>query len=200
MLQVSRFQENQTVVCSDSTLCHLWRVPTFNPVSPVNFDCVVGGTVIDVHKMFLNQYRNCESTLNVIACCGLNNIPYKTARETITQMFCFQYSIHSMNKRSKVVFCSLPYPPKFCDTSVPNHLELIEKIETINKWIANFNEKETGLSFDLSKWGVEGDILSTTELKLKYGDWKENDIRKKLHLSHHIKKSLQLRLMIFVRH
>ena len=100
MLKASRFQENQTVVCSDSTLCHLWRVSTFNPVSPVNFDCVVGGTVIDVHKMFLDQYRNCESILNVIACCGLNNIPYKTARETITQMFCFQYSIHSMNKRN----------------------------------------------------------------------------------------------------
>ena len=135
MLETSKFAESQTVVCSDSTLCHLWTVSSFNPVSPINFDCVVGGTVIDVHKMFLNQYRNCESTLNVIACCGLNNIPYKTARETITQMFCFQYSIHSMNKSSKVVFCSLPYPPKFCDTSVPNHLELIEKIETSNKWI-----------------------------------------------------------------
>ena len=67
MLKTSRFQENQTVVCSDSTLCHLWRVSTFIPVFPVNFDCVVGGTVIDVHKMFLDQYRNCDSILNVIA-------------------------------------------------------------------------------------------------------------------------------------
>ena len=54
MLEAPKLLENQTVVCSDSTLCHLWTVPSFNPVSPVNFDCVVGGTVIDVHKMFLD--------------------------------------------------------------------------------------------------------------------------------------------------
>ena len=58
MLEASKFAESQTVVCSDSTLCHLWTVSSFNPVSPINFDCVVGGTVIDVHKLFCDQYRN----------------------------------------------------------------------------------------------------------------------------------------------
>ena len=129
LLDGSKFPENQTVVCSDSTLCHLWRVPTFNPVSPVNFDCVVGGTVIDVHKMFLNEYRNCESSLNVIACCGLNNIPYKTASEIITQLFCFQFTIHSINKRNKICFVHFPTLLSFVTGGSPTTLNILEKLK-----------------------------------------------------------------------
>ena len=67
--------DRKTVFVGSSELCHLWKSQKFNPLPCVNFDCLIGGTVIEVHKLFLNVYRNMESPLNIILSCGLNNIP-----------------------------------------------------------------------------------------------------------------------------
>ena len=97
-----------------SELCHLWRTSTFTPDSCVDFDCLVGGTVLEVHKMFLNGYRDYHSLLNVVVSCGLNNIPRYSDQQTIVQLKCLAESIHSLNKENKVIFATVPYAPKFC--------------------------------------------------------------------------------------
>ena len=176
----------KTIVVTSSTLCHLWRLQTFNPADHVNFDCVIGGKVSDVHKMFMDVYGAYQSPLNVIICAGLNNIPVHTAEETIKQMKAFIQSIHHLNEENSSVFSTLPYAPKFCDESMPNNEIMIEKLAKINKWITNYNMENTGLTLDLSKWGVP--------IKLKYDEWKEDEIRKKLHLSLFVKKTVAVDL------
>ena len=178
----------KTIVVTSSTLCHLWRLQTFNPAVHVNFDCVIGGKVSDVHKMFMDVYGAYQSPLNVIICAGLNNIPVHTAEETIKQMQSFAHSIHHLNEENSSVFSTLPYAPKFCDESMPNNEIMIQKVGKINKWITNYNMENTGLTLDLSKWGVP--------IKLKYDDWKEDEIRKKLHLSVLVKKTVAVDLTI----
>ena len=63
---------------------------------------------------------------------------------------------------------------------------MIAKMCKINEWITRYNTENTGLSLDLSKWGVP--------IKLKYDDWKEDEIKKKLHLSLHVKKKVAVEL------
>ena len=117
----------------------------FNPVPCVDFDCLIGGTVIEVHKLFLNVYRNIQSPLNVIVSCGLNNIPLFSSEQTIIQLKCFVYNIKSFHKENKIVFVTVPYAPKFCHSSLSDHIKMTARIKHINEWIENFNTSESGL-------------------------------------------------------
>ena len=148
-ISTSAKQNRKTIFLGPSELCHLWRTSTFTPNSCVDFDCLVGGTVIEVHKMFLNGYRNNHSPLNVIVSCGLNNIPRHSDQQTIVQLECLAKSIHSMNKENKVIFATIPYAPKFCHSMRYASLKMISKTHNINEWIKAFNNNETEYSLDL---------------------------------------------------
>ena len=155
----------------------------FNPVPCVYLDCIIGGTVIDVHKLFLNVYRNMQSPLNVVVSCGLNNIPLLPSERTITQLKCFVYSIKSIHKDNKIVFATIPYAPKFCHSTLLEHVKMTARIKHINEWIEKFNASESGLSFDLSQFGIENSLDENGKIKHILEDWKEVSIKKKLHFS-----------------
>ena len=170
-----------------SELCHLWKRPTYNPVSCVDFDCLIGGTVIEVHKLFLNVYRNIQSPLNIVVSCGINNIPLFSSEQTITQLKCFVYSIKSLHKENKIVFVTVPYAPKFCHLTKTDHTKIVARIKHINDWIDNFNKMESGHSLDLSKLGIKSDQGENGKIIHIFEEWKEVDIKKKLHFSIKIK-------------
>ena len=75
--------DTKTVLIDSSTLAHLWKTKIFKPLSPMNFDCVIGGKVIEIHKVFLAKYSQCTFPLNVIIACGVNDIPVHTSQDTI---------------------------------------------------------------------------------------------------------------------
>ena len=134
-VHVSDKCNRKTVFVGSSELCHLWKRPTYNPVSCVDFDCLIGGTVIEVHKLFLNVYRNIQSPLNIVVSCGINNIPLFSSEQTITQLKCFVYSIKSLHKENKIVFVTVPYAPKFCHLTKTDHTKIVARIKHINDWI-----------------------------------------------------------------
>ena len=94
-VNTSAKQNRKTIFLGSSELCHLWRTSTFTPNSCVDFDCLVGGTVSEVHKMFLNGYRNNHSPLNVIVSCGLNNIPRYSFYSLDLSSFGLKDSLHN---------------------------------------------------------------------------------------------------------
>ena len=186
-INVSGKTDRKTVFVGSSELCHLWKSQKFNPLPCVDFDCLIGGTVIEVHKLFLNVYRNQELPLNIILSCGLNNIPLFSSEQTICQLKCLAYSIKSIHKEHKIVFVSIPYAPKFCHSRRLDHIKMTSRIKHINEWIETFNLSETCLALDLSKFGVESYLDIDGKIKHVSEDWKEVDTKKKLHFSLKIK-------------
>ena len=180
-------QNRKTIFLGSSELCHLWRTSTFTPDSCVDFDCLVGGTVLEVHKMFLNEYKDYHSLLNVVVSCGLNNIPRYSDQQTIVQLKCLAESIHSLNKENKVIFATVPYAPKFCHSMRYASMKMISKTHNINEWIKVFNEKETKLSLDLSGLGLKNNPKTDGTIIYNFEDWKEDETMKKLHFSSKVK-------------
>ena len=180
-------QNRKTIFLGSSELCHLWRTSTFTPDSCVDFDCLVGGTVLEVHKMFLNEYREYHSPLNVIVSCGLNNIPRHSDQQTISQLEGLAKSIHSLNKENMVIFGTVPYAPKFCHSMRYASMKMISKTHNINEWIKAFNDKETKFSLDLSSFGLKDKPRKNCNIIYKFEDWKEDETMKKLHFSNKVK-------------
>jgi hypothetical protein len=183
-------QATKTIVIGSSTLSHLWRAPTFKPLSPVDFECIIGGRVTDVHKMFLATYGDYESPLNVIVCCGVNNIPIDSSEEIIKQFKRLAQAIIEHNENNKIVLSSILFAPKFCERGTSDYLNHIERTRRVNSWIKSFNTKETELILDLSKFGIKGNSSNTNGIQFVYEDWKEDEIHKKLHLSYVVKKKV----------
>ena len=65
------------VVLGSSTLAGLWKTRTFseNCDYHIDFDCIIGGQIHDVHSSFLDQYKlNTNSPMDIVLACGVNNI------------------------------------------------------------------------------------------------------------------------------
>ena len=53
---------------------------------------------------------------------------------------------------------TIPYAQKFCHSTISDHIKTTARIKHINEWIEKFNNSESGLSLDLSQFGVENDL------------------------------------------
>ena len=94
----------------------------------------------------------------MVVACGNNNIPTTdSGQDIIIQLCSLVLSIKRQNKNNKVVLASLLYAPKYCDKSLPASRNMLDKVRTVNEWIKEFNSDETGIQFDLSKYGVMRD-------------------------------------------
>ena len=182
--------EQATILIGSSTLSHLWRAPDFKPSSPINFDCVIGGRVSDIRKMFLMTYKDYESPLNVIVCCGVNDIAVQCSEETILQLKTLAQTIMENNTRNKIVISTILFAPKFCYRGSPDYLIHIRRTRHINNWINSFNAGETGLNLDMSKFGISESSSIDGGIRFAYEDWKEDEVNKKLHLSYAVKKKV----------
>ena len=174
-----------------STLSHIWKCNTLRSSVPLNMHFLIGGTVVEIHRMFLKEYGSSSEPLNVIFSCAINSIPLESAQQIITQMKCFNYSVKQLNKDNSVIFSTMSFPPKLCDSHNPNYQTNIQKIKTVNNWVDGFNRSNSGLSLNLSSYGsltVDGQVV------LKYDEWKEVNVNKKLHFSSDIKRKVAVDL------
>ena len=87
------------------------------------------------------------------------------------------------NKKNKVVLSTIFFSPKFCEKNRPHYSLNIEKTKQVNDWILKFNSMATGLTLDLSKFGIRKVSNFNDGIQFVYSAWKENEIHKKLHLS-----------------
>ena len=67
---------------------------------------------------------------------------------------------------------------------------MLDKVRTVNEWIREFNRDETGIQFDLSKYGVMRDPSIGDEILHCYKDWREPVIDRKLHLTDRVKSEI----------
>ena len=108
--------KRKTVLVCSSTLSHLWKCNTFRPSGSISTHCLIGGTVLEIHRMFVKKYDFYFEPLNVVFCCAINSIPLESAQQIILQMKCFNYSIKQLNKDNSVIFSTMSFPPKLCDS------------------------------------------------------------------------------------
>jgi len=183
----------RSLVLGSSTLHNIWKVSEYKPNFHVDFDCIIGGKIHDVHASFLYQYAKIKEPMDVLLACGVNNIPSTdSAHDIIFQFKSLVKSIlqHSEDqghvKPSRVVIASLLYAPKYCDARLNPQLNMIDKVRTVNKWIQEYNEKATGKQLDLHLHGVAGDP-SIGDIKHRYEEWREPQWERKLHFTQEVK-------------
>jgi len=177
----------RSMVLGSSTLHNVWKVPSYKPDFHVDFDCIIGGRIHDVHASFLDQYTKFTEPLDIVLACGVNNIPTDdTAKDIIFQFKSFVKSIKEHNDKSRVIVATLLYAPKYCDNRLSNNNNMVEKVREVNKWIEDYNQQETGKHLKLHLHGVEGDP-SVGNLIHKYNDWREPQWDRKLHFSQDVK-------------
>ena len=179
------------IVMGSSTLAHLWKCPDYrNPPFHIDFDCIIGGQIHDVHESFEKQYYEHPVPLDIILACGMNNVPTTDSAEQIVLQFesllgtIASHSIkHKIKKPNRVIICPLLYAPKFCDDRLPAPENHLEKIIEVNKWIKGYNKEQTGLKIELDKLGVNEVPKQGEKVKHNYDQWNEGQWTKMLHLN-----------------
>jgi len=190
-------KENITsILIGSSTLHNVWKSKEFRPNFPTYHDCIIGAQIHDCHASFLYQLGSWSGQLNVVLACGVNNVStMDSAKDIIFQLKSFASSIKNLNSRNQIVIGSLLFAPKYCDTSLPLHRNMLVKVREVNSWIEEFNKEETGIMLDLGKRGVVGDPMQGNSIMHNYRDWREAMIEKKLHLSQNIKDDISRELV-----
>lgn len=184
------------IVLGSSTLHNLWKSKSYKPNFHIDFDCIIGGQIHDVHEAFLLQYKEVESPMDILLACGVNNIPTSDSAESI--IFQFKSFVNSIDKHkgcyneeyekkfnNKIVICPILYAPKYCDKSLPHSDNQLTKVIRVNKWIQNFNLNRTGFHLNIDiEHGVKKAPEETDHvIHHIYDHWKEPSILKKLHLT-----------------
>jgi len=183
------------IVLGNSTLHNLWKESTYEPGFHIDFDCIIGGQIHDVHAAFLHQYALDTEAMDIIIACGVDNVPTTESASTIIfQLRSLVKTIEEHNRDNRVVIATMLYAPKYCDLGVPPSRNMLAKVREINSWILEYNCEATGLQLDLSLHGVEGDP-SQGEVKHRYQDWREPSIDRKLHFAPAVKAKIATQLI-----
>ena len=85
-----------------STLAHLWKSNGYkeNCDFHVDFDCIIGGQIHDVHLSFERQYKDLANPMDIILACGMNNVPtIDDATTIILQLKSFLQTIENHSER-----------------------------------------------------------------------------------------------------
>ena len=191
-----RGQRRANILLGSSTLHNVWKSREFRGVKDFHHDIIIGGRVHDTHYSYNHHTEGWPGHSNIVIACGNNNIPTTDTDEDIKIQLCsLVCTIKRQNDYNKVVIASLLYAPKYCDKSLPASRNMLEKVRSVNKWIEEFNNDETGIQFDIGKYGVNGDPLKGDYIEHSYNDWKEPSIDRKLHLSDHVKNEIASELV-----
>jgi len=203
------------VVLGSSTLAHLWKTRTFsqNCKYHIDFDCIIGGQIHDVHSSFLDQYfpeheleqhdscLNMTSPMDIVLACGVNNILTTDSVQIIIKSYqSFIKSIHKHEKRHKVrnriVICPILYAPKYCDNRLPPNQNYLHKVFEVNQWIHQFNRQNTGIDIHLDCQGVS--FLPTDPsqgVTHNYSQWREPQWQRMLHMGKEAQESAAAQLL-----
>ena len=124
---------------------------------------------------------------NLIVCAGVNNISSQSSERIIEEL----QDLCTILPKQKVLFCTIPYPPKFCVSNGIHNEKMIQKISSINDYIKKLNTDNSQVSINLHNYGSE---FRNNTLHFRYDDWKESSMNKKLHFSVLIKKQIAQQL------
>ena len=191
----------QNLVLGSSTLHNIWKVSEYRPKFHIDFDCIIGGKINDVHASFIYQFTKMKEPLDVIIACGANNIPTSDSAQDIIFQFkllvkaILQHS-HDLGhaQPSRVIISSLLYAPKYCDSRLNPKDNKVEKVRLVNKWIQEYNKDATGKQLNLHLHGVIGNP-DYGQITHRYEDFRELNWQKKLHCSQRVKGKIAVDLM-----
>ena len=172
-------QGRRKVVIGSSTLHNIWAEASYKPGYHIDFDCIIGGQIHDVHASFLQQYMDITEPMDIVIGCCHDNVPTPdTASDIIFAFRSLVKTIQEQNRDNRVVIASLLFAPKYCDVGIPPSRNMLEKVaklivwgagfhvkvssfkvRAVNRWIAEFNQEVTGVQLDLGIYGIEGDPM-----------------------------------------
>jgi hypothetical protein len=186
---------NRRVTLCSSSLHNIWKESNFNPGFHIDFDCIIGGQIHDIHATFLNQYWTETQPMDVVLACGIDNVPTDdSAADIIFSFKSLVKSIQEQNRDNRLVIATLLYAPKYCDVGVPPSRNMLEKVREVNRWIGDYNRGATGQQLDLGSHGVDGDPAEGVVVH-RYSDWREPSIDRKLHFAAGVKATIATQLV-----
>ena len=180
MVHPVKTPSRRKVLFTSSTLINFWRVEGFFPSVHFEVEAVVGAKVRDLTKVFNKQYSRKEEPMDVVICCGINNVGENQAENAIVEEFKeFQNTIYDHSRTHKHIekgfekntLSILPIiiPPKFASFQSPKNIppNFDNKLETI----ANVNTALVSLNRSFAEptviWTNTYGIRNKSEIKEK---------------------------------
>merc|ERR1719300_821069 len=196
-------KDRMKIVLGSSTLAHLWKTQTFaqNIRYHVDFDCIIGGQIHDVHASFMDQYFRIAQPLDIVLACGVNNILTPDSVTTIIRSY--QSFVKDIQRHAKVnsvnnrvVICPILYAPKYCDDRLPPGNNYLTKVFEVNAWIHRFNETSSGIPMHLDSQGlVAVPTCSSDGVRHDYSKWREPTWNRMLHMGKEAQESAAQQLL-----
>ena len=122
-------QGRRRVVIGSSTLHNIWAEASYKPGYHIDFDCIIGGQIHDVHASFLQQYMDITEPMDIVIGCCHDNVPTPdTASDIIFAFRSLVKTIQEQNRDNRVVIASLLFAPKYCDVGIPPSRNMLEKV------------------------------------------------------------------------
>ena len=123
-------QGRRKVVIGSSTLHNIWAEAAYNPGFHIDFDCIIGGQIHDVHASFLQQYMDITEPMDIVIGCCHDNVPTPdTASDIIFAFRSLVKTIQEQNRDNRIVIASLLFAPKYCDVGIPPSRNMLEKVQ-----------------------------------------------------------------------
>ena len=169
--------DRSPVLLSSSTLA-CWRGRQDRHLYPgdklhVDELSIPGAKIADLRQALYAEYSQSTSPLDILLCCGLNNIMRgDTATEIIHEMRVFKEEVQGWNQDNTFAIMTLPYPPSisFLNRDYFRHKESVidkDRTSTINKLNPQIIElNESGQHADhtrraprMTTWGLRKALI-----------------------------------------
>ena len=202
-------QTRRLLLC-DSTLYGVWDKPKPEGLIHFDIDCIVGGKIRDLIWALGRNFLHMPNRLQIVVVGGINNIGAgEKAGDIMAEMLELKQVVKSHSEKwahsppSSVVFCTLPFPPKFCSMHLPvnppekeirewippaTFRNKFEEVKDINDQIVQLHRKEGLQLVRLDYQGVKWFKSGTKQHKFdnKPGAtpiWHETEVFRKLHFT-----------------
>ena len=102
MVHPVKTPNRRKVLFTSSTLINFWKVEGFFPCVHFEVEAVVGARVRDLTMVFNKQYSGKQEPMDVVICCGINNVGENQAESAIVEEFKdFQNTIFEHSRTHK---------------------------------------------------------------------------------------------------
>ena len=176
--------------------------------------CLPGAKIDDARQALFAEYSKCLIPIDVLVCCGLNNIMCgDSSTKIIAELSDLKAMVERWNEDNSLAVMTLPYPPKisFLDRDYYKHKEAVtvsDRTSTLNRLnpqIITLNETGRHAEFTaraprMAAWGLRKalvppvDSYSITRRTVgnlsahRHGAWREDTTTNQLHLSDDVRR------------
>ena len=143
------------ILFTSSTLINFWKVDGFFPAVHFEVEAVVGARVRDLTMVFKKRYWDKEEPMDVVICCGINNVGEKQAEsDTLNEFATFQNEIYAHSathkhiekghEKNTVSLLPIIIPSKFASFLSPQNIppnfdNKLKTIQNLNSAIVDLN-------------------------------------------------------------